>query len=480
MNRTTAGSAHNQRDLVIIGGGVSGLVIASIAGQLGLNISLIEKSARLGGDCLHYGCVPSKTLIHTAKLASSMRQAARFGLPAFDPQVDIAQVNARIHSVIEQIQAHDDPERFRGYGVDVRLGKGAHFIEAQQVETGGSIIQGKRFVIATGSRPLMPEVPGLEDSGFVTNENMYSLERLPTKLVVLGAGPVGLEMAQAFRRLGSRVTLIEAQSHILPNEDDDVSSILTEILRADGIAIYTGITAERISCEQNRKTVHCSKGLSFDCDALLVAVGRRPNVDDLGLESAGVDYTPKGIKVDRHMRTSKAHIYACGDVTGVMPFTHVAEYQAGIVIGNALFRFPKKAAYSAVPWVIFTDPELARVGKNKTQADAEGLKVETVCFEFQNIDRAKIEGSTLGLAKLTLHKGRIIGASILGPHAGELIHELALAVAKGCTPGDISGVVHAYPTLAEINRRAANAYLSSRLFSNTSKRLVGLLNRWLA
>jgi pyruvate/2-oxoglutarate dehydrogenase complex dihydrolipoamide dehydrogenase (E3) component len=231
-----------------------------------------------------------------------------------------------------------------------------------------------------------------------------------------------------------------------------------------------------------------------------------------------VDYTLKGIKVDRHMRTSNAHIYACGDVTGIMPFTHVAEYQAGIVIGNALFRFPKKAAYSAVPWVIFTDPELARVGPTEEearnrlgedvrvwrrsfdevdraitdghsegvvkliadQADAEGLNVETVCFEFQNIDRAKIEGSTLGLAKLTLYKGRIIGASILGPHAGELVHELALAVAKGCTLGDISGVVNAYPTLAEINRRAANAYLSSRLFSNTSKRLVGLLNRWLA
>lgn len=466
-------------DLVIIGGGVGGLVTASVAGQLGLKVTLIEKADQLGGDCLHYGCVPSKTLIHTAKVAYLMRQGARFGLPAFNPPLDMISVNERVRFVIAQIQAHDDPARFRGYGVDIRLGQGAYFVDPQQIEAGGSRIQGRRLVIATGSRPLVPDIPGLKDSGFVTNETIFSLNDLPQSLVVLGAGAVGLEMAQAFQRLGSRVTLIEAQPRVLPNEDDDVSDALTGLLRADGITIYTGTQAERIDVEQGRTIVSCSGSLTVDCNTLLVAVGRRPNVDGLGLEQAGIDYTPKGIKVDARMRTSNRRVYACGDVTGIMPFTHAAEYQAGIVIGNALFSFPRKARYDALPWVIFTDPELARVGKNETQARAENLKVDTARFEFQNIDRATAEGTIRGFVKLTLHKGHIIGASILGPHAGELVHELALSIAKGLKPSEISGVVHAYPTLAEINRRAANAYLSPRLFSATSKRVVGWINRWI-
>jgi pyruvate/2-oxoglutarate dehydrogenase complex dihydrolipoamide dehydrogenase (E3) component len=477
MARTKKDGA--QRDFVIIGGGVGGLVTASVAGQLGLKVTLVERSNRLGGDCLHYGCVPSKTLIHTAKLASSMRQGTRFGLPAFNPQIDMAEVNARIRSVIKQIQVHDDPERFRGYGVDVSLGEGARFTGIRQIQIGGTVISGRRFVIATGSKPFVPDILGLKEAGYVTNEDMYSLKKLPATLVVLGAGPIGLEMAHAFQRLGSKVTLIEAQVRILPNEDTEVSEALTEILRADGVVVHTGAEVERVSVDDGRKAVHCSGDVRIDCDTLLVAVGRRPNVDDLGLEQAGVDYTPKGINIDKRMRTSNRRIYACGDVTGVMPFTHVAEYQAGLVIANALFRFPKKANYRAVPWVIFTDPELARVGKNETQANAEGLMVETVRFEFKDIDRAKAEGAVRGFAKLTLHKGCIIGASILGPHAGELISELALSVAKGCKPGDLAGVVHAYPTLVEINRRAANTYLSPRLFSRTSKRLVGLINQWI-
>jgi pyruvate/2-oxoglutarate dehydrogenase complex dihydrolipoamide dehydrogenase (E3) component len=467
------------RDLIIIGGGVGGLVTASVAGQLGLKVTLIEKSARLGGDCLHYGCVPSKTLIHSAKIAATMRTAANIGLPAFAPQIDIAKVNARIHRVIDEIQTHDDPERFRGYGVDVRLGTAARFTGRQAVEVDGVTLHGRRFVIATGSSPLVPPIPGLVESGFVTNEDMYSLDQLPRQLVVLGGGPIGLEMAQAFRRLGSAVTLIEAEPRILAREDRDVSDALTEILRAEGIVVHTGARAERVGIEDGRKIVYCSGGVSVDCDTLLVAIGRQPNVDGLGLEQAAVAYGKKGIEVDRRLRTSNRRVYACGDVTGLMPFTHVAEYQAGIIIGNALFRFPKKADYSAIPWVIYTDPELARVGQDETQAAAANRKIETVRFEFKSLDRARAENATGGFAKLVLHQGRIVGATVLGAHAGELIHELALAITKRLKPGDLSGLVHAYPTLAEINRRAANAYLSPRLFSSKARRLVGLLNRWM-
>ncbi|MGH8503196.1 MAG: dihydrolipoyl dehydrogenase family protein [Gammaproteobacteria bacterium] len=467
------------RDLIVIGGGVGGLVTASIAGQLGLKVTMIERGNRLGGDCLHYGCVPSKTLIHSAKLAHAMRHAARLGLPGFDPQVNIARINARIREVVEQIQKHDDPERFRGYGVDVRMNAGARFTGPQEIETDGVGLQGRRIVIATGSRPAVPAIPGLQESNFVTNEDVYTLDGLPDKLAVLGAGPIGLELAQAFQRLGSQVTIIEAQARVLPNEDTDIVDALGRCLREEGIGLHTGVSAERVSIRDGRTTVHCGGGMKFECERLLVAVGRRPNVEDLNLDRAGIEFTARGINVDHRMRTSNKRVYACGDVTGVMPFTHVAEYQAGVIIGNALFGAPRKADYRAVPWVIFTDPEFARVGKNETQARAEGLNIDTTRFEFHNVDRAKAEGSTDGLVKLTLHKGRIIGASVLGPDAGELVHELAVAVAKKFKASDLSNVVHAYPTLADINRRAANAYLAPKLFSPAVKRLVGWINQWI-
>jgi len=258
-----------KRDLIVIGGGVGGLVTVSVAGQLGLEVTMIERGRRLGGDYLHYGCVPSKTLIHSAKLAHSMRHAARFGLPGFGPRVDIAAINARVRDVVEQIQQHDDPERFRGYGIDVRMNASARFAGSQELEIDGVRLHGRRILIATGSRPAVPGIPGLNESRFITNEDAYTLNELPGRLVVLGAGPIGMELAQAFARLGSQVIVIEAQARLLPKEDPDVADALGRCLRDEGITLQTGISAERVSSHDSRTTVHCSDGRKFECDRLL-------------------------------------------------------------------------------------------------------------------------------------------------------------------------------------------------------------------
>ncbi len=466
-------------DLVILGGGAGGLVVASVAGQLGLQVALIEKNDRLGGDCLHTGCVPSKTLIHTAKVASLMRRGGEFGLDAVEPTVDLGRVMDHVHSVIERIQQHDDAERFRGYGCEVLLGEAARFVTPHEVEVGGRRISGRRFVIATGSRPFVPPIEGLEEAGCLTNENLFSLRERPRRLLVLGGGPIGLEMAQAFARLGSRVTLVERLPQLLPQEDPELARILERRLVAEGIDVHTGVTAEAVLSTPDGHQVRCSGGHRFVADRILVALGRRPNVESLNLAAAGVAVGPQGIEVDRRLRSSQRHIFACGDVCGPYPFTHMAEYQAGVVIANLVFRWPKKVDYRVVPWVTYSDPELARVGLTEDQARARGLDVEVLRFPFSDIDRAIAEGETAGLAKLVVRRGRLLGASLLGPHAGELIHELVLAMQTGARIGDISATIHAYPTLAQIHRRAVNTAYAPRLFSPRTRRLVRWLNRLL-
>ncbi|MGD8312810.1 MAG: FAD-dependent oxidoreductase [Gammaproteobacteria bacterium] len=466
----------SRRDLVIIGGGAGGLVVASVAAQLGQRVTLIEKAARLGGDCLHYGCVPSKTLIHAARVASLMRRAPEFGLPSCDPAVDLGRVADHVQSVIDRIQLHDDPERFRGYGCEVRFGP-AGFIEPHAVQVVGEVIRGRRFVIATGSQPFIPPIEGLEETGYLTNEDLFSLRELPARLVVLGGGPVGLEMAQAFARLGSRVTVVERLPHLLPQEDPAVADVLQAQLESEGLVIHSATTVERVFREGAETRVACSGGLTLAADALLVAVGRRPVVDGLGLDTAGVTHDAKGIRVDRRQRTSRKHIYACGDVCGPYPLTHMAEYQAGIVISNAVFRIPKKTDYRVVPWVTFTDPELARVGLTEQQARNKGIDPVVLSFPFKDIDRALTDGQAAGLTKLVIHRGKLLGASILGPHAGELIHEIALAMKTGAGIGDISATIHAYPTLAQIHRRAVNTWYGRKLFSPGTRRLVRWINR---
>ena len=464
------------RDLVIIGGGAGGLVVASVAAQLGLKVTLIEKADKLGGDCLHYGCVPSKTLIHAARVASLMRRGPEFGLPACDPAVDLGRVADHVQAVIDRIQLHDDPERFRGYGCEVLFGPAA-FIDPCAVQVDGQVIRGRRFVIATGSQPFVPPIEGLEASAYLTNEDLFSLRELPPRLVVLGGGPVGLEMAQAFARLGSRVTVVERLPHLLPQEDPEVADLLQAQLETEGLVIHPATTVERVFREGAETRVACSGGLMLSADALLVAVGRVPVVDGLGLDAAGVIHDAKGIRVDRRQRTSQKHIYACGDVCGPYPLTHMAEYQAGIVISNAVFRIPKKTDYRVVPWVTYTDPELARVGLTEQQARDKGIKPVLLRFPFQDIDRAITDNEMSGLAKLVVHKSRILGASILGPRAGELIHEIVLAMKTGAGIGDISATIHAYPTLAQIHRRTVNTWYGQKLFSTGTRRLVRWINR---
>ncbi|GMQ88265.1 MAG: FAD-dependent oxidoreductase [Gammaproteobacteria bacterium] len=465
-----------KRDLVIIGGGAGGLVVASVASQLGLKVTLIEKREKLGGDCLHTGCVPSKTLIQAAKVASLMRRAGEFGLEPVTPRVDLGKVNGHVQSVIDQIQPHDDPERFRAYGCEVLFGH-AEFMDAHTVRVNDQQIRGRRFLIATGSQPLIPPIDGLEEAGYLTNESLFSLRELPQRLLVLGGGPIGLEMAQAFARLGSKVSVVERLPHLLPQEDPEIADILKERLAAEGIDVCTSTGAERVTRQGDTRRVECSGGIALEADQVLVAVGRLPCVENLGLETAGVEFDARGIRVDKRMRTSQKHIYACGDVCGPYPFTHMAEYQAGIVISNVVFRFPKKVDYRVVPWVTYTDPELARVGLTEQQAREQGIVATVLRFPFKDIDRALAEVETCGLTKFVVHKGKLLGASILGPHAGELIHEIVLAMKTGAGIGDISATIHAYPTLAQIHRRTVNTWYGAKLFSARTRRLVRWINR---
>ncbi len=468
----------SKRDLLIIGGGAGGLVIASVAAQLGMNVTLIEKEEKLGGDCLHYGCIPSKTLIQAAKVASLMRRGTEFGLPAVSPEVDMAKINAHVQSVIAHIQPHDDPQRFRDYGCEVLFGA-AEFIDAHSVKVNNEIIHSKRFVIATGSRPFVPPIEGLQKAAYLTNVDMFSLRKLPERLVVLGGGPIGLEMAQAFSRLGSEVTIVEQLPHLLPQEDPEVADALKEKLASDGIKFYTSVSAERVSREGETRTIYCSDNITLQCDQLLVAVGRRSNTQNLGLDAAGVNFSARGIEVDARMRTSQKHIYAVGDVCGPYPFTHMAEYQAGIVISNAIFRFPKKANYRVVPWVTYTDPELARVGLTEQQVKQQGITPTVLRFDFKDVDRALAEVDTTGFTKLITYKGKILGASILGPHAGELIHEIVLAMQSGIKISEISATIHAYPTLSQIHRRTVNTLYAPKLFSQRTRTAVKWINRLL-
>ncbi len=466
-----------RRDLVILGGGVGGLVTASVAAQLGLKVTLIEKAAQLGGDCLHHGCVPSKSLIKAAKVAHLMRRAGEFGLPSQAFSVDLSQVNRQIGAIVDHIQQHDDPERFRSYGCEVLLGEPARFISSHAVQVGERVIEGRRFIIATGSRPFIPAIPGINPSDLLTNESLFDLQQLPDTLAVIGGGPIGLELGQALHRLGSRVTLLQRGPQLLPNEDSELVALLQEQLTSEGVQIHTNSDIARIEQHNGQYEIVDNNHDRLRVDKILVATGRRPNIEGLDPEAAGVETTSRGIVVDRRLRTTQKHIYACGDVAGPYAFTHLAEYQAGIIISNALFRFPKKADYRILPWVTYTDPELARVGLTEQQAQEQGIKHTVLRFDFKDVDRALTERETAGRVKLVTRKGKILGASILGPQAGELIHEIVLAMQSGTKIGDISAAIHAYPTLAQVHRRTVNTAYAAKLFSPLTRRLVRWLQR---
>lgn len=467
-------------DICVIGAGSAGLSVAAGAAQMGAHTVLIE-AARMGGDCLNTGCVPSKALLAAAKAAANIRHAGRFGVQAGEPQVDFAAVNRHVHDVIVQIAPHDSVERFTGLGCTVIQAR-ARFVDERTVEAGEQRIRARRFVIATGSRAAVPPIPGLADIPFLTNENIFENKALPEHLIVIGGGPIGCEMAQAHRRLGARVSVLDLAT-ILPKDDPDLVAVVRQALRADGITIEEGAKILKLERRDGGVAVAVADGdgeREIVGSHLLVAAGRRPNVEDLGLEAAGVQYGPKGIAVDQRLRTSNRRIFAAGDVAGSYQFTHLAGYHAGIVLRNALFRLPAKVDIRALPWVTYTDPELAQVGLTEAQAHAEGRDdVRVLTSTFAENDRARTERATEGLIKVVVSKrGQVLGAGIAGAHAGELILPWVLAVGQRMKIGTLAGVIAPYPTLSEISKRAAGSYYTPTLFSPRTRRLVRML-RWL-
>ena len=455
-------------DLAVIGAGSGGLSVAAAAAQFGQRVVLFEKG-EMGGDCLNYGCVPSKALLAAAKQAQAMRSGASFGIAPVEPTVDFAAVQAHVQRAIAAIAPHDSQERFETLGVTV-IRSAARFRDARHVEAEGQLFTARRFVVATGSRPALPPVPGLSEIPFLTNETLFANQTLPHHLLVLGAGPIGLEMAQAHRRLGSAVTVIEARQP-LAQDDPELSAVVLERLAAEGVEILSGRAVAGAGRGPDGVWLEVDGGVKLTGSHLLVAAGRHPNVEDLGLDAAGIAVTPRGITVDARLRTTNRRVYAVGDVAGGR-FTHEAGYQAGIVIRNVLFGLPARAR-AAMPHVTYTDPELAQAGLTEAEARAiHGDRVRIVTSPFAANDRAQAEGRTDGLVKIvTGPRGRILGAGIVGPGAGELIQPWILALDRGLRIGAMAGPVLPYPTRGEAGRRAAVNYFQD-LASNRLVRAV--------
>src|SRR5713226_102422 len=439
---------HARYDMTIIGGGPGGLTAARIATSLGANVLLIDKE-RLGGDCLHYGCVPSKSLIHVARVVQQARDATRLGLLPASPGVDMAKVSQHIQEVIRRVAEN---EQVYIKGVTVRFGT-VSFASAHELLLHEERITSRNILIATGSRPLVPRIEGLEEVGYLTNEDVFDLQRLPASPMVVGGGPIGVELGQSFARLGTKVTIIEGLERILPREDPEVSAALTGVLQSEQMTIVTNAMFVKARLGGQKKMVTARQGdrlLPFETDEILVTLGRRPNVEGLNLEAAGVTSDHKGIKVDEYLQTTASHILAIGDVIGGYLFTHVAAYQAGVAVRNALVPVGKKKVdYRVVPWCTFTDPEAARVGLTPDEARKQYQDIRIVRLPWAEIDRAQAEGETTGFIKLVLagKKDEIVGAHIVGSRAGELLGELSLAMQHHLTLSDILDTMHAYPTM---------------------------------
>ncbi|CAG0983100.1 dihydrolipoamide dehydrogenase [Myxococcaceae bacterium] len=460
-----ARSVKNQYDLCVIGGGAAGLVVAAGGAALGARVVLVEKH-RLGGDCLWDGCVPSKALLHSAAVAQTLRTAARAGLDGAEPDVDLARVMERVNAVIRTLEPNDSPERFRGLGVEVVFGAG-RFTAPDCFEVGGRTLAARRFVLATGSRAAIPPLPRLDRVPYLTNKTLFGLREPVPHLLVVGGGPIGVEMAQAFRRLGSAVDLLESGPGILPREDADMADLVRRRLEAEGVRFHFGSQIVAVRGEPGAVRLRLSREGAEESLAgshLLIATGRKPNLDGLGLDQAGVSVTDGRLVLDARLRTANKRIYACGDVAGPYLFTHMAEHQAGIVLRNALFHWPARFHPRAVPWCTFCDPELARVGLSESEVERAGIPHQVYGFDFSDIDRAVADDAAEGRAKLVVSpNGKLLGAALCGPHAGELIHEYVLALSKGMGVSDLAGVIHIYPTLAQINRRVAEMHLKAKL-----------------
>lgn len=461
-------------NLVIIGGGSAGLVAAAGTAGIGGKVALIEK-AYLGGDCLNVGCVPSKALIRSGQAAAALREATQLGVTfSGQIQVDFPAVMERLRQVRAEISPHDSAQRFAGLGVDVYFGAGK-FTGPDSIEVAGQTLQFNKALIATGSSPFVIPFPGLAETGYLTNETVFNLTSQPRSLAVIGGGPIGSELAQAFQRLGTQVYLLDIAEHILPREDADAAEIVQNALLHDGVKLVLGAKITQVSLINGQKVIQYEqKGQTHRLEVaeILAAVGRKPNIDGLNLEAVGVEFDQKGVKVNDYLQTSNPRIYAAGDVALKYQFTHVAGQTGAIVVQNALFPFPKrKFSDLVIPWVTYTDPEVAHVGLYAHEAEAQGIAVQTFMAPMSKVDRAVAEGDTAGFVKIHVKKGssHILGATIVTRHAGEMIGEVTLAMKNKLGLGALASLIHPYPTQAEGIFKAAGEYNKTRLTPTVAK-----------
>ena len=486
-----------QYDLTIIGGGSAGLVLAVASAKLGKSTALVEKH-RLGGDCLWTGCVPSKAILKAAKVANYVKEAGKFGIRVNDAQVDFEQVMAHITSAQDTIEKErDNPERFREMGVDVIFGNGRFnssqtFLVEDREEAEPRTLQSKKFVIATGSRPAFPAIPGIEPNDCLHSENVWDLKELPSKILVIGAGPIGVELGQAFHRLGTEVIIAQRSNRILPKEEHEVSERMLNYLREEGITILTGTRVVEVSHDQTLTSDsshyeshlgHYSVKLdiageerSLDVNQILIAIGRRPNIEGLGLDEAGVKVEPGGIYVNKRLQTTASNIFAAGDVVGHYLFTHVAAFHAAQIIRNMFFPGSNAVDYSVVPWTTFCDPEVARCGMTEAEARDKHGEVDVFAVDLRDVDRAVAERETKGFVKVIATKwtGKILGVHLVCPAAGEVIHEFVLAMKEGIPLRKLSSVIHVYPTYSSIVWRVAGKWLAEGKLIRT---LRGILSK---
>jgi pyruvate/2-oxoglutarate dehydrogenase complex dihydrolipoamide dehydrogenase (E3) component len=463
-------------DLCVIGAGSGGLAVAAGAAQMGAEVVLVERAA-MGGDCLNFGCVPSKSLLAAARIAHLWRRGAELGIAYARPRIDFAAVGDSVQRVIAEIAPNDSVERFDGLGVRV-LRAEARFTSPRAVRAGDVEIRPRRFVIATGSQPAIPPISGLDEVPYLTNESVFANRQLPEHLIVIGGGPIGIEMAQAHCRLGARVTVLDV-GPMLPRDDTELSAVLARRLSSEGVVCRPGVKITSVGHTEKTVAVRLASGEQITGSHLLIAAGRRPTVEALDLATAGIASTAKSITVDARLRTTNRRVFAIGDVAGGPQFTHIALYHAGIVIRNALFRIPAKVDYRALPWVTYTDPELAQVGLTEAASRTIERAPRVLRWRFVENDRAQTERETEGMVKVvTRSTGRILGASIVGPGAGDLILPWALAISQKLKIGAMANLIVPYPTRGEAGKRAAGSYYTPTLFSARTRRLVRLLARF--
>ena len=461
-------------DIAVLGAGSGGLSVAAGAAQLGLKVVLFEKG-EMGGDCLNYGCVPSKVLIAAASAAHEARHGSHLGVTAKSVSVDFARVMAHVHATIATIAPVDSQERFEGLGVQV-IREAARFVDARTVASDSVRVEARKIVVATGSRAMIPPIPGLDTTPHLTNETIFELKALPERLIVLGGGPIGVELGQAFRRLGSEVVIIEA-AEILGREDPAAARVVLDQLRADGVELLAGHKAIRVEAGPTIILSHAEGETRISGTHLLVAVGRTPSLEGLDLDKAGIAHDRNGIITDRSLRSSNRRVFAVGDAAGRGQFTHLAGAHASLVVRRAIFALPVNADTLAVPRVTYCDPELAAIGLGEAEArKAHGADIRIQTFEFAENDRAQAEGDTRGFGKLiTTAKGKVLGVTLVGRHAGDHIHLWSLVLSAGLKLSQLTGMIAPYPTRGEIGKRLAGAFYTPALFSDRTRKLVSIL-----